>query len=402
MINDPRISSEENAQKGFLQQVRSLYVRLNNGSFTVIVGLVIIAIIFQIANQHFLTPLNLMNLMLQIAGQGVMSIGMVLILLLGEIDLSAGAVSGLCAAIMAVLNVKMGVPGLVAVLAGLLSGALVGLFQGLWITRLRVPSFIVTLAGFIGWQGVLLYVLGNTGTVNLRNPFILSLMGNFYSKAVGWAVAIFFVLVYSAIVIFQRQRRVSEGLGGTPLGGLVMRIVLVTIGVLGSIAIFNADRGLSSAVVLFIGLIILFDVIVQRTQFGRHVFAVGGNAEAARRASIPVGTIRVAVFTLGSFLAAAGGIMRASRLLAVNQSSGSGDLLLNVIAAAVIGGTSLFGGRGTVWAALLGTLVIGSISNGMDLLALASPIKFMVTGAVLIVAVTLDSLARRQREASGR
>jgi D-xylose transport system permease protein len=203
-------------------------------------------------------------------------------------------------------------------------------------------------------------------------------------------------------MFFERRRRLAESLTTSSVGGLIVRTVLITVGVLGTVAVFNANRGLPNSVVIFIGLIVIFDLILRRTTFGRHVFAVGGNPEAARRASISVSKIRIIVFTLGALMAAVGGVMAGSRLLAVNQSSGSSDVLLNAIAGAVIGGTSLFGGRGSVWAALLGALVIGSISNGMDLLALASPIKFMITGAVLLAAVTVDALVRRQREATGR
>lgn len=400
MLNDPRIVEETSG--GVIGDLRRRLARTDLGSLPVIIGLVAIWAVFQIANRNFLTPLNLTNLMLQIAATGTIAIGVVLILLLGEVDLSLGALSGLSAAVMGVLNVKAGVPAPLAVLAGLLTGCAIGALQGLWVSRLRVPSFIVTLAGQLGWTGALLYVLGNTGTVNLRNPFILSIAGTFFPDVVGWVLGLIFVGFYSYVLVRQRQRRTAAGLTALSTSALITRIVLLAIGVLGTIAILNANRGLPLAVVFFIGLIVLFDYITKRTTWGRHVYAVGGNAEAARRASISVSTIRLSVFALAGTLAAFGGILASSRLLAVNQSSGSGELLLNTIAAAVIGGTSLFGGRGSVWAALLGALVIGSISNGMDLLALASPIKFMITGAVLLAAVTIDALARRRRESIGR
>jgi len=245
-------------------------------------------------------------------------------------------------------------------------------------------------------------VLGETGTVNLRNPFILGLAGTFFPRAVGWVVAAAFVVVYIAVLSWARLRRRQIGLYVGPVYSLVVQAVVVAVCALGAMAVLNADRGLPSAVVFFLGIIIVFDFLTKRTAFGRHIFAVGGNAEAARRASINVDLIRISGFALASLLAAMGGILAASRLLAVNQSSGSGDLLLNSIAAAVIGGTSLFGGRGSVWSALLGALIIGSISNGMDLLAFPSSTKYMITGAVLLAAVTIDALARRQREAVGR
>jgi D-xylose transport system permease protein len=400
MIDDPRLLREGDG--GLLGNLRRRLTRGELGSLPILVGLVFIWMIFQSANDKFLTPLNLTNLMLQIAAMGTISAGLILVLLLGEIDLSAGVVSGLCAAVMAVLSVKQGVPGPLAMLAGIATGAGIGLLQGIWITKLRVPSFIVTLAGNLGWQGALLYVLGNTGTVNLRDKFILSLAGTFFPPAVGWGLGIAFAAVYVFGLAWERRRRRSAGLTAESINALAVRAALVTAGILGAIAVLNADRGLPSAVCAFIGVIVLFDLLTKRTVYGMHVFAVGGNAEAARRASINVDAIRISIFALASTLAAFGGILAGSRLLAVNQSSGGSDLLLNAIAAAVIGGTSLFGGRGTVWAALIGAVVIGSISNGMDLLALASPIKFMITGAVLLTAVTIDALARRRREATGR
>ncbi len=401
MTDDPRLI-KDNAQTSALARLRSRLGRTDLGPLPVIIGLLVIWVVFQIANPLFLSPLNLTNLILQITATGIMSVGTVLILLLGEVDLSIGSVSGVTASIMAVMNVKMGLPGWEAVLGALAAGLAIGVFQGFWVARLRVPSFIVTLAGLLGWQGLQLYVLGNTGTINLRDNFILSLATKFYPKEIGWIVGVAFILVFFLSMFFERRRRMAEGLTTSSVGGLIVRTVLISVGVLGTVAVFNANRGLPNSVVIFIGLIVIFDLILRRTTFGRHVFAVGGNPEAARRASISVSKIRIIVFTLGSLMAAVGGVMAGSRLLAVNQSSGGSDMLLNAIAGAVIGGTSLFGGRGSVWAALLGALVIGSISNGMDLLALASPIKFMITGAVLLAAVTVDALVRRQREATGR
>ena len=400
MINDPRLVGTETG--GLVAGLRRRLNYADLGALPIILGLIVIWAIFQTANHNFLSPVNITNLLLQIAAVGTLSVGIILVLLLGEIDLSVGAVSGLAAAAMAVLNVKNGVPGPLAVLAGLIVGLVIGLLQGFWITKLRVPSFIVTLAGQLGWTGALLWALGSTGTINLRDQFIVGLTSTFFPPLVGWSVGALFIVIYAASALWSRRERTAAGVSGPSLSALVGRLVIISLCILAAIAVLNADRGLPLAVVIFVGLIVVFDLITRRTLFGRHVFAVGGNAEAARRASINVDFIRIAVFTLCSTLAAAGGILGASRLLAVNQSSGSGDLLLNAIAAAVIGGTSLFGGRGSIWAALLGALVIGSISNGMDLLALESAIKFMITGGVLLLAVTLDALARRRREVTGR
>jgi D-xylose transport system permease protein len=264
-----------------------------------------------------------------------------------------------------------------------------------------VPSFVVTLAGLLAWQGVLLYTLGDTGTVNLNDETITDLANTFFSDAVGWIVAAIAVALFAASAIYDRRRRVRSGLRAGPMALLVVRIAIVAGIAFVAIWIFNDDRGLPLSVAIFIALVFLFDFILRRTTFGRHVFAVGGNPEAARRAGISLTRVRITVFMICSLMASIGGVLLASRLFAVNQASGSGDLLLLAIAAAVIGGTSLFGGRGTAYAALLGALVIQSITNGMDLLGVASDVKFMVTGAVLLVAVTFDAIARRERLAAG-
>ena len=380
--------------------------RLDNadlGSLPIIVGLAGIWLVFWLANDKFLSPLNLTNLMLQIAALGTLATGIFLALLLGEIDLSAGVVSGLCAAVMAVLNVKLGVPGPLAVLAGMLVGTLIGLFQGTLITRLHIPSFIVTLAGMIGWQGALLWVLGSTGTLNLRDAFITGIAGTFFREAIiGLLVGAALVTGYAAILFLDRRRRLAAQLVAPSAQRLIVRVVVLAAIVLAALLIFYADRGLPLAAVIFLGVVIAIDWLTKHTVYGRHIFAVGGHAESARRAGIQVDRVRISAFVLSSSIAALAGVLAASRLLAVNQSSGGSDFLLNAIAATVIGGTSLFGGRGSAWSALLGALVIGSISNGMDLLAFESSLKFMITAAVLLAAVTIDAVARRRREAAGR
>jgi D-xylose transport system permease protein len=380
------------------------------GSLPVLLGLVLIAVIFQIANPNFLTPLNLTNLMVQIAAVGTIAVGVVLVLLIGEIDLSIGSVSGLTASIMAVVSVKMGMPGWIAILAGILSGALIGLLQGWWVAKLHVPSFVVTLAGFLGWQGAQLYVLGNTGTINLADPLILGISNSRLPVIAGWIIGALFIAGFAFSLLRERAQRAQKGLSNQMAALAIGRIALIAVVILAAVGLMSVDRnpsrtvpimGVPSAVIFLIGFIVVFSYIVRRTKFGRFIFAVGGNDEAARRAGINVDRIRILVFVLSSTLAACGGILAGSRLYAVNQSSGGGDMLLNAIAAAVIGGTSLFGGRGSIWSALLGALVIGSIANGMDLLALASSIRFMVTGGVLLIAVTLDAYTRARRELTG-
>jgi D-xylose transport system permease protein len=372
------------------------------GSLRVVIGLVLIWGIFTVANDRFLTSTNLVNLSLQIAATGMISIGVVLVLLLGEIDLSVAIVSGLCAAIMAVLCEQHGWPAVPGIAAGVAAGAAIGLFQGAVVTRFGIPSFVVTLAGLIGWQGALLWVLGDTGTVNLTTPAVVDLAGTFFDGTTAWVIAALVVAAFAAATLNARRRRTAAGLEAATSAVVAIRIVAVALVAFGVVAVLTADRGLPLALVILVAFVVVFDYIVRRTRFGRHVLAVGGNAEAARRAGIHVNGVRLTVFVLASALAACGGILFASRLLAVNQSSGGSDLLLLAIAGPVIAGTSLFGGRGTVWAALLGGLVIGSITNGMDLLALPSSTKYMVTGGVLLAAVVVDSATRQRRQRAGR
>ena len=378
------------------------FVEGDLASLRVVLVLAVIWIIFQSQNDRFLTAVNLTNLMLQITAVGLISVGVVYVLLLGEIDLSVGAVSGLCAAIVAVLNVKHGWNPYLAIATGVAAGTAIGVFQGEISTRIGVPSFVVTLAGLLAWQGALLYVLGDTGTVNLTDPKITGLANTFYSDSVGWIIAFVAIGTYAGLALWGYRQRVAAGLADQALAPIVVRIVIVAAAVVAAVSILNSDRGVPLALLVLLTFVAGMQYLATRTKFGRHVYAVGGNAEAARRAGINVNRIRVTVFAIASTMAAIGGLFAASRLLAVNQSSGASDLLLLAIAGPVIAGTSLFGGRGTVWSALLGALVIGSISNGMDLLALESSVKFMVTGGVLLIAVIIDALARRQRQASGR
>jgi D-xylose transport system permease protein len=389
---------ERNVRRDTLRRI----VQGDLASLRVVIGLALIWIIFQSQNDRFLSSENLTNLGLQITAVGLISVGIVYVLLLGEIDLSVGAVSGLAAAVMAVLNVKHGWNPYLAIFAAVLVGTGIGLLQGFLFSRFGVPSFVVTLAGLLAWQGALLEVLGSTGSINITDPKITGLANTFYSDAVGWIFAAIAIGGYGAVLLLGYKRRRDAGLAAENPTSLIVRFVLVAAVVIAAILVFNSDRGLPLAVLILVGFVVGMEYVVKMTGFGRHVFAVGGNAEAARRAGISVNGVRIAVFMIAGSMAAIGGIMAASRLLAVNQNSGGNELLLLAIAGPVIAGTSLFGGRGSVWTALLGALVIGSISNGMDLLALSSAVKFMVTGGVLLLAVLVDAVARNQRQTSGR
>jgi D-xylose transport system permease protein len=283
-----------------------------------------------------------------------------------------------------------------AVLAAIGVGAVIGVLHGLMFTQLGMPSFVVTLAGLIGWLGLMLYLLGRGGTINL--PFdhgIATLSGTWLPAWLGWVIVVVIAATHLAAMVVTRMRRAAAGLRVTAVPWMLVRSGALLALLAAAVAVLNSDRGVPLTLAIFGGLVVLLDLVLRRTVFGRRMYAVGGNAEAARRAGINVTGVRIMAFVAASVLGGLGGILAASRLAAVNQSSGGSDILLMAIAAAVIGGTSLFGGRGRAYAALLGILVIQSIRNGMDLLSVDSSVRLMVTGGVLAVAVAVDSLARR-------
>lgn len=375
------------------------------GYIPVLITLIVIMAYFTIASGGiFLKPENLSNLVLQIATIGIIGLGEIMVLLLGEIDLSVAAVSVFCAVVMAVLSERAGIPGVVAILVALLAGALVGFINGFFIAYLRVPSFIVTLAASIFYSGLLLNLLAGQSTLIIRDPIIVGIAGtpiSFLPDLFGIGLPVLGVLLYALSVSLNFMRRRRAGLRTVSLTQLILQIVIAFVIVLGVVTLFQSYQGVPYATAILVALIVLFWIILTKTSFGRHVYAVGGNNEAARRAGINVVGIRMAVFTLCSALAAVGGIVQASRGLAV-ASQIDPVLLLNAIAAAVIGGVSLFGGRGSVWAIVLGGLIIGSLVNGLALLNQGTDVAEMVEGVVLLLAVTIDALARRLQARSGR
>jgi ABC-type xylose transport system permease subunit len=374
------------------------------GSVPVVVGLIIIWAVFQIANSSFLSSRNLVNLTLQTTSVGVIAIGIVLVLLLGEIDLSVGSVSGLSASVLGVTFVSKGWPLVVSVVAGVAIGLIIGLFYGALYNRFGVPSFVITLAGLLGFLGLQLLVLGKEGSLNLPfdSAFVKFATQSFLSPAIAYGLVAVAVAGYAATRLRARSQRIAAGLSSAPNSIIALKAGALAVVLAVPVAVLNGDRGVSSMFVLLLALVVATDFAVRRTRWGRSVMAVGGNVEAARRAGINVRMIYLSVFAACSTFAAVGGLLAAARLVAVNQSSGGNDTNLNAIAAAVIGGTSLFGGRGSAYSALLGALVIMSISNGLALLSLDSSVRFMVTAAVLLIAVTIDSLSRRSRQAHGR
>ena len=395
------------ASRGVSGAVAAFTSRLRSGdlgSVPVVLGLIIIWAVFQIANSNFLSSRNLVNLTLQTTSVGVIALGIVLVLLLGEIDLSIGSVSGLAAAILGVTFVNEGWPLALSVVAGIVTGAVIGLFYGLLYTRFGVPSFVITLAGLLGFLGLQLLVLGKEGSLNLPfdSPIVKFATQSFLSPVVSYIFIAVTVALYALSRLRGRGQRLAAGLSAAPTSIIGVKAGALAVTLLISVIVLNGDRGMPSMFLLLLVLVVLTDIAVRRTRWGRSVMAVGGNVEAARRAGINVRMIYLTVFAACSTFAAVGGLLAAARLVAVNQSSGGGDTNLNAIAAAVIGGTSLFGGRGSAYSALLGALVIVSISNGLSLLSLDSNVRYIVTAGVLLVAVTIDSLSRRSRQAHGR
>ena len=408
MSEEPTRMGQEDSFGGYMQGWLRRVRAGDLGSLPIIFGLIVIAIIFGIREPIFFVPRNFVNLLLQMAGITTIAIGIVFVLLIAEIDLSVGFVSGVGGVAM-VLLLREGEgnpnwPWWAAILAALLLTLLIGLLHGLIITRFGVPSFVVTLAGLLAWSGVVLIMttkFSTAGTIVIQNEIVLGIANSFLPTQWGWAMFAIAVGGYAFSTFSQRQSMVRQNLVARPL-----LVDLLSVGGLALVAGFavwyaNQDRGVPVAAVIVIVLLVSWSFVANRTRFGRYVYAVGGNPEAARRAGINVARIRIMVFMISSFMAGVGGIVLASRLRSVDTNTGGGNLLLNAIAAAVIGGTSLFGGSGKVSSALLGALVIASVENGMGLLGLASGTKFVVNGLVLLAAVLVDAVSRRSRESSG-
>lgn len=383
------------------------------GALPVVVGLAIIWTYFQTQESVFLSARNLSNLVLQIAVTGTIAIGIVLVLLLGEIDLSVGSVAILCSAILGSVVVRHGMEWWQGILIMIAIGAAIGAFQGFWFAVVGVPSFVVTLAGLLMWQGVQQRVLGTEGTINVFEENIGKITTSFVPHVWAWVLAVGSVALYAATRAMDQVRRRRAGLAAQPIAVVALRAVVLAMIAFLTVAVLNGelknrwvfgdyDLGVPTAGVILLGLVVFFAWVTTRTKFGRYIYAVGGNAEAARRAGINVARIRIYVFMLAAMLAAVGGLIQTSRLGAASLAVDPGPVTLEAIAAAVIGGTSLFGGRGNVWSALLGALVIGSVANGLDLQGQPAYVKLIVEGAILLAAVTLDAVARRGRAAAGR
>ncbi|MDX6205433.1 MAG: D-xylose transport system permease protein [Frankiales bacterium] len=392
---------------GYLARLRGGEV----GSMPVVVGLVALSLFFQSQNSNFLTAGNLTNLLVQGSGVAMIAMGVVFVLLIGELDLSVGSMAGVGGAVLA-RTVTGPHPHAwwIAIVLALLTGAAMGLVQGVLVTAVNLPSFVVTLAGLLAFNGIVLEAVNNTARASIRNSSQLVYIGNgLLSPATGWLLAVAITIGYAALQVLRRMRRLRLGLKPGPGLLVVWRVAVVAVVAVAVVLVTNADRGplapirgLPFVVALVLLAMVVLSYIASRTAFGRHVYAVGGHAEAARRAGIKVQSVRVGVFMLSGVMATLGGIVLTTRLQSVTSTEGSGQILLYAIAAAVVGGTSLFGGHGRVVNAVLGGLVVAAIDNGMGLLELSAGSKSIYTGIVLIAAVTIDSLSRRGRVSSGR
>jgi D-xylose transport system permease protein len=366
------------------------------GSFLpVILALIAIWLYFGLSAPVFLSPRNFYNLFMQSAVVGILAVGLTVVLLLGEIDLSAAATAGTSAALMAVL-LMAGVSGPVACLAAMGLGAVLGVGQGVLVAYVGIPSFVVTLAGLLGFQGLMLKILGVNGAINVQDPMVRGLTTVTLSPLLGSVLGAVAVLVYTAMTLTRQAKRAKRGLELELPLALWTQIGFFALAVLLSIATLNAYKGVPILIVMLIALTAFLGWFCGSTPFGRSIFAVGGNAESARRVGMNIKLIRVSAFGIVGVIAAIGGIVGASRYGSVsfNAFAGGSPLLLQAIGAAVIGGTSLFGGRGSVWNAILGALVIGSLGNGLDLTGASAADKLMFSGAILLLAVAIDALSR--------
>ena len=380
------------------------------GSLPAILGLIVLYVVFGLANDRFLSMLNQANLVIQAGSIIVLAMGLVFVLLLGEIDLSAGVTGGVSAAFTALAVVDHGQPWWAAILIGMLVGATIGFVIGLLVAYLGIPSFVVTLAYFLALQGVTLKLIGSGGSVPVRDEVLRGLSIKNVPTSYGWLIAGLVVVVYTAIALQRYRTQVRRDLQRPPFSLVIIRIVAFAAIVLGLTGALNRNRSLNPnfpiegvpwTLPVVLVLLVLWTFVLGRTAYGRHLYAVGGNAEAARRAGINVRRMKVSAFVLCSTMAAVSGVLAASYSGKVSPSSGAGNVLLYAVGAAVIGGTSLFGGRGRALDAVIGGVVIATIANGLGLLNQASYINYLVTGGVLLLAASVDAISRRRRSAAG-
>ncbi|MFE1250468.1 sugar ABC transporter permease [Streptomyces sp. NPDC058741] len=391
----------QDSLRAYAREIRGTVRDGGRGPVLVVAGLIVIWIVFQALDDKFLSPRNLSNLSVDIVGTGLVAVGIVFVLLIREIDLSVGSVSGLAGATFAVLNVNQGMTEWLAVIVAVAVGMAVGAFHGAFFAWLGVPAFVVTLAGLLVWNGLTLYLLGASGTLNIdEDGLVASLTSrHFGDDLAAYAVAALGTAGYLLAARRRQSRLRAAGMPRRPDAVIWLRTALLAVVAFAAACTLNRFQGLPLALLIFLVVLVVSDYVLRRTRHGRRVYALGGGVEAARRAGIGVERVRIAMFMVSGTMAAAGGLFVASGLTSASpttaRAAGSGMLLINAIAAAVIGGTSLFGGRGSPWSVLLGVLVIQSIASGMGLLGVEDAVQFMITGGVLLAAVAADALSRR-------
>jgi D-xylose transport system permease protein len=393
--------------RGYVARVRGGDI----GSLPAVLGLIALCVVFSVARPTFFSVGNFANLFTQGAPVMIIAMGLVFVLLLGEIDLSAGFASGVCAAVLAVFLTEWGLPWYVGVAAALATGVTIGVVLGTLVAYVGIPSFVVTLAAFLGFQGLLLLLLQGGRNTPVQDDVIYAIENRNLPVWLGWALAVAAVAGYAAVQLARIRTRAGRGLDTEPVGIVVARITGLAAILLAAVAVLSRERSINAAatsvrgvpvIVPVIGvLLIVLTFVLQRTPYGRHVYAVGGNREAARRAGINVNRIRVSVFMVGSCMAAIGGIAAASRASSVDPNTGGSNVLLYAVGAAVIGGTSLFGGKGRMLDAVIGGAVIAVVDNGMGLMDFSGGAKFATTGLILLLAATVDALSRRRATATG-
>ncbi|MEH1100936.1 sugar ABC transporter permease [Micromonospora sp. CPCC 205561] len=381
------------------------------GALPAVLGLVVLCTVFSIMRPSFLTAGNFANLFTQGAAVTLIAMGLVFVLLLGEIDLSAGFASGVCAAILANVVTVLGYPWYVAVLAAVLTGVAIGTTLGFLVAKIGIPSFVVTLAGFLAFQGIVLMLMEEGTNISVRDDVLVAIANRNLPPVLGWLLAAAAVAGYAAVQLLRHRKRAARGLLTDPIAVVFARIGGLALVLGTAVFILNLERsrnvlisslkGVPIVVPIIAVLLILWTFVLQRTSYGRHVYAVGGNKEAARRAGINVDRIRISVFVICSSMAAIGGIVAASRANSVDPNTGGSNVLLYAVGAAVIGGTSLFGGKGRVLDAVLGGAVVAVIDNGMGLMGYSSGVKYVVTGVVLLLAASVDAFSRRRSTATG-
>ncbi|MFF7749711.1 sugar ABC transporter permease [Streptomyces sp. NPDC007971] len=401
---DPRLLVREEGILGYWTEFKRKMKAGDLGSLPVVVGLAIIWCIFWSLNSNFMTAGNLSDISVAMVGTGMIAVGIVFVLLLGEIDLSVGSLSGVAGATFAVLNVTHGMNEILALVLSILTGTVAGAVQGFFFAKIGVPAFAVTLAGLLFWNGLMLKILGDNGTINLNSNGLVAKLTSYYFSdvAAAYGLALVVTVLFFLSSFFGNKRREAAGVPSRPLSETVLRTVLLAIVAFVVAYVFNQYKGLPLAVVIFVAVLMITDFVLRRTAYGRKIFALGGSVEASRRAGINVDLTRISVFAISGTFAAIGGLFIASKIASANQGAGGGDLLMNAIAAAVIGGTSLFGGRGRTWNALLGVLVIVSIQYGLALEGIASPVQYMITGGVLLATVVIDAVTRKTQKSAGR